>query len=168
MREDEGQDAAAAAMELVRLVLRGGSQGRSEPTIWYAEVHAAVAADGWEYDRNNERLLSTVPGVSVADETTFVEDTLTGRGWPVAAEHYRQALDAFGTRNWESANAQLRSTLEDLLRSTVELFSGDRPDDAQACLDVLRKHKVLLDGEFGFAKGLWALCQPRFARGAER
>jgi len=161
MRTAAGEEASAAALELVRLILRDGSRGGRTPTIWYPKVRAAVAADGWEYDQGSERLVPTVPGVQVAEETSLLEEEMQERGWSVAAGHYRQALSAFGARNWASANAQLRSALEDLLRSSAELVSGNRPAEVQACLDALRAKGVLLDGEFGFAKGLWTLCQSR-------
>jgi hypothetical protein len=163
MRKDSGEEASVAVLELVRLVL-GDGDGNCDvrtPTTWYPNVRAAVAADGWDYDPDSGRLLPMVPGIQVAEEASLLEEKMEERGWSVASGHYRQALSAFGARNWASANAQLRSVLEDVLRSSAEFVSGKRPAEVQSSLDALRAKRVLLDGEFGFAKGLWTMCQSR-------
>lgn len=159
LRRDGEHDASSAALDLARRVLEDGSSGWNSQPTWYAPLVAALAADGWEYDAKNARLTSAIPGVSVIEETTILEQELRLQGWSVAAGHYRQALDAFAAGRWASANGQLRSMLEELLQAAAELVSSRRPRDAQACLDALRKHDVLLGGEYGFAKGLWQLCQ---------
>ncbi len=163
MREDTGADVEPVALELVRLLLRKGSPSaeRASPSVWWSEVLDAVAADGWEYDVDNERLVPTIPGVRVAEETTRIEAELNRRGWSTAAGHYRQALDAFTAGKWASANGQLRNLVEELLLTAAESVSGSRPKEVQAALDALRKAKVLVEGEYGLVKGLWELCQPR-------
>jgi|SRR5450759_3436862 len=159
MRNDDGEEAASAALELARLVLRDGSaNGRSS---WYVGVKDAVASDGWEFDEGHDTLVPTVPGVEVAQETSFLEDDMSNRGWGTAAGHYRQALDAFADGKWASTNGQLRSMFEDLVPSIAEAVSGKRPKEIQGCLDQLRKYGVLIDGEHGFVKGLWDMCQSR-------
>ena len=86
MREDTGADVEPVALELVRLLLRKGSPSaeRASPSVWWSEVLDAVAADGWEYDVDNERLVPTIPGVRVAEETTRIEAELNRRGWSTA------------------------------------------------------------------------------------
>jgi hypothetical protein len=160
MRKDASPASEKAGLELARLVLvRGDSSwGRAD---WFDDVEAALAADGWEYDSDAERLAPTVPGAKVAEEVEHVERELKARGWTTAAGHYRQALEAFGAGNWASANAQLRSLLEDLFPLAAEEVSGKRPREVRAALDGLVKRKFLADGEYDFARGLWQLCQSR-------
>jgi hypothetical protein len=81
----------------------------------------------------------------------------------VAAGHYRQALEGYATGRWASANGQLRNLVEALLPLAAELVSGNKPTTAQAALDALRSAKMLVKGEYGLAKGLWEVCQPRGA-----
>jgi len=158
MSEDTSIDVEHAALELVRLLLRKDSLGQ---TAWWSEVRAAIASDGWEYDVIHQRLVPTVPGMRVTQETTRLEQELDRRGWSTASGHYRQALDAFAAGRWASANSQLRSFLEELIPAAAESVSGRRPKEVQASLDALRKAQVLVEGEYGLVKGLWELMQPR-------
>jgi hypothetical protein len=163
MREDDGEEAQNAALELLRLVLRKGAP-RSEwgsPAVWWTELVEAAAADGWEYDVDEGRLVPTVPGVQVAEETAHVEAELRRRGWTTAAGHYRQALAGFAADNWASANGQLRSLLEEVIPTAAESVAGRRPKEVQAALDLLLKKGVLVDGEYGLVKGMWELSQSR-------
>ena len=163
MRGAQLDRANAAALELMRVVLNKGAPNETRPagTIWYADLRATVEADGWEYDEERRELLPVVAGAVVASETTALERDLQGRNWTVAAGHYRQALDNYGAGNWASANAQFRSLLEELLPRAAEAASGSRPKEIQASLDQLRKHGVLVEGEYSLAKGLWDMSQPR-------
>jgi hypothetical protein len=160
MRDDKSQEASAAALELARLVLRDGSANGSHVT-WYTSVKDAVASDGWEFNEYDDTLVPTIPGMGVARETSFIERTMTDLGWNTAAGHYRQAAEAFADGGWASANGQLRSTLEDFMPSVTQSLTENRPKEIQACLDQLRKCDFLLNGEYGFAKGLWDMCQSR-------
>jgi hypothetical protein len=162
LRKDGSAEAAAAALELARLALVAGAPPPSGRTqiIWWEPLRDALAADGWEYDVESARLTAVVPGVSVPEQLNGLEAELKERGWSTAAGHFRQAVDGFGSANWATVNSQLRSYLEDMLPRVAEVVSAQRPSSPRAALDVL-KEDVLLDGEFEFLKGLWALCQPR-------
>lgn|GEM_PF-5327083 len=161
MRESSDPDVRHAAIDLATQVLRDGARPGSfhGPTTWYEDVRAAVAADGWEYDVEARRLIPTVPGVDAVEYTDAVDRALAARGWTTAAGHYRQALDAFGRGNWASANAQLRSALEETLPLAASVVARARPNEVQAALDMLRSAGQLVDGEYSYAKGLWQLCQ---------
>jgi hypothetical protein len=76
MRNDAGEEASAAALELVRLALGHGSRSGRTPTIWYPTVRAALATDGWEYDQDSKRLVPTVPDVQVAEETSLLQEQI--------------------------------------------------------------------------------------------
>lgn len=163
LRADPKPEVERVALEIVQLVLRRGARGEewSPPPGWWKEVIDAIAADGWEFDRLGQRLIPTVPGVRVAEETSYVAQEFARRGWATEAGHFQQALDAYGAGNWASANAQLRSLLESLLPAAAELVSGVRPKEVQAALDALLKKKILVEGEYSLVKGLWDLSQPR-------
>lgn len=162
LRKDGSAEADAAALELARLALEAGapSPGGRTQIIWWEPLRDALAADGWEYDVASARLTAVVPGVAVPEQLNGLEAELKKRGWTTAAGHFRQAVDGFGAANWATVNSQIRSYLEDMLPRAAEAASGKRPSSPRAALDALDKG-VLLDGEFEFLKGLWALCQPR-------
>lgn len=163
MREDSSDEAEAAALEIARRLLSAGAKhaGTSRQMVWWDEARDTLAADGWEYDADADRLVSTVPGVAVAEETSHLEEELTRRGWSDAAGHYRQALEAFSRAEWAGSNAQLRSVLEALLPAAAEAVTAKRPKEARAAIDVLRDKWSLAEGEYNLMRGLWDLAQHR-------
>lgn len=163
MRESEEDEASKALLRLAAIVLGSGApDGLFSPeTSWYQPLRDALAADGWEYDVEQKQLVSTIPGVSVAVESSALEESLREAGQAEAAGHYRQALEAFGKGSWASANSQLRSLLESLLPGLAEIVSGKRPKEVQAAIDVLQAKDFLVEGENSVLRGLWSLTQPR-------
>ena len=158
MREDSSEEAEAAALEIAQRLLSAGA-GRS--MVWWDEAVDTLAADGWEYDVEADRLVPTVPGVRVAEETSRLEQELSRRGWTDAAGHYRQALEAFARAEWAGSNAQLRSMLEDVLPGAAEAVTGRRPRQPRAAVDVLKDNSSLAEGEYNLLRGLWDLSQHR-------
>jgi hypothetical protein len=163
MREEGSEESAAAALEIARRLLSAGAAhgGSRPPMVWWDEAVETLAADGWEYDSKADRLVSTVPGVRVAEETSRLEAELTRRGWADAAGHYRQALEAFSRAEWAGSNAQLRSLLEDMLPGAVEAIMGGRRQQPRAAIDILKKRQLLAEGEYDLLRGLWELSQHR-------
>lgn len=163
MRDDGSDEAETAVLGIARQLLSAGAErARSgRPMIWWDEAVDTLAADGWEYDLDGDRLVSTVPGVRVAQETSGFEDELTRRGWTDAAGHYRQALEAFSRAEWAGSNAQLRSVLEDVLPGAAEAATGTRPEQPRAAIDILRNKWSLAEGEYDLLRGLWSLSQHR-------
>lgn len=163
MREDSSEEAESAALEIARRLLSDGAEhaGTSRQMVWWDAARDTLAADGWEYDVEADRLVSTVPGVSVAQETSRVEGEFTRRGWTDAAGHYRQALEAFSRAEWAGSNAQLRSMLEAVLPAAAETVTGNRPREARAAIDILRDKWSLAEGEYNLLRGLWDLSQHR-------
>ena len=161
LREDNTKDSNAGALELVRLMLAGGKAqtvgfSSREPTIWWTPLRDAVAADGWEFDEQSDRLVPTVPGVQVTDEVTWIEADLKRRGWTTAAGHYRQAIEAFASgTNWASANGQLRAFFEDLVCQAAGVPLGN--GQVQKAFDALEVAGKLVKGECEFGKALWKL-----------
>jgi hypothetical protein len=165
LRADNSKDANAGALELARIMLAGGkaaptSYPRREPALWWAPLRDALAADGWEFDESGDRLVPTVPAVRVTEEVPWIEDDLTRRGWTTAAGHYRQAIDAFASGNWASANSQLRAFFEDLVGNAGGLPLGGGTGQVQKAFDALQAANKLVDGESQFGKDLWKLLHP--------
>lgn len=159
LRSEDGSAAERAALELAREAVVAGAGG---PARWWPALIDALAADGFEYDGRNECLVPAVPGVSVARERSLLERDLRELGWDDAAAHYRQAADNVSSGDWESANGQGRSFLEDLIpRVAAGLGKGRAPGKPQAALQYMRDKKLLHDGEFDFARGLWEMCNSR-------
>lgn len=163
MRESGEEEASKSVLRLAATVLNEGAGDGpfSHEAGWFEPLRGALAADGWEYDAEKHQLVSTVPGITVATETTTLEKCLRALGNEEAAGHYRQALEAFGTGNWASANSQLRSLLESLLPSLAEIVAGKRPKDVQGAIDILQANDFLVEGENSALRGLWSLSQPR-------
>ncbi len=163
MRDSGGERAQKAALELAGKVLAAGKDdGLFDPEAsWYAPLRDALAADGWEFDPENDRLVSAMPAIAVAEETSLLEGKLTELGFPNAAGHYRQALDAFSRGDWAAANSQIRSLLEDLLPGLAERVEGKRPREVRAALDKLTAKDFLIEGEYSLLRGLWDAAQPR-------
>jgi hypothetical protein len=82
------------------------------------ELYEALLADGYQLALSGTgsiELLPTDAGpVPLAAEITALERELGSRNYNVALNHYRQAISAFRQHDYEAANSQLRTTLEDL------------------------------------------------------
>jgi len=163
MRTASTPEADRAARELVRMTMKKihpPSIGRAHwPSEWNA-LNRALAADGWEYDIESDRLMPIVPGVAISDELNGLEAELDDLGWSTSKLHFRQAATGFAAGDWESANSQLRSFLEDFLPSVARQITGKRASDQAAAIQALDR-KFLFNGKREFLKGLWALCNER-------
>jgi hypothetical protein len=106
------------------------------PPHWFGELREALLADGYEVRWG--RVEETVPErgfgppltrgdltygilptdaepIPLATEISALERELDARGHSVALNHYRQAVNAFRRHDYEAANSQLRTALEDLV-----------------------------------------------------
>jgi hypothetical protein len=166
LRAADDEPSAKAALALAQSVAVAGAPSDGvwggAAASWWQPLLDALAADGFEYDDENERLVPAVSGISVAAEQSLLERGLIELGWDNAANHYRQAVDNFSSGNWESANGQCRSFLEDLIPRVVERRSdGKAPGEARAALQHMKDKGLLREGEFDFARGLWGMCNSR-------
>lgn len=166
LREADDEASAKAALELARRTAVAGAPSDglwgASPASWWQPLLDALAADGLEFDQNRKLLVPAVAEVSIAEERSLLELTLEERGWHDAATHYHQCAEGVGSRNWESANGQGRSFLEDLIpRAAVELGGRRAPKEPRAALQFLHGKGLLLEGEFDFARGLWELSNSR-------
>lgn len=163
MRVEDTPEAERAARELVRLVLkkiRPTPIGRQPFLAEWSALRDALATDGWEFDIESGQLTPIVPEVEVPKELDGLEAELDQRGWPTARLHFRRAVNGYGNGDWESANSQLRTFLEDFLPSVAQEANGKRPRNPIAAIQAL--HQELVDeGERELLKGLWSLCNER-------
>jgi hypothetical protein len=163
MRRADTDGAGRGARDLAQMVMEKISPppiGRSHWEARWTALRDALAADGWEFDPDSSRLTPIVPGVSMPESLGGLEAELDERGWSTAELHFRRAANGLGDGEWESANSQLRSFLEDLLPNIAEEATGKRPKNARAAIQALPD--ALVDpGERELVKGLWALCNER-------
>ena len=162
LRAHRSEDSNKGVLELARLVLKARSPWTSGPA-WWTSLRDALAADGWEYDEAQHRLVPTVPATRVLDEVTWIEDNLTRRGWATASEHYRQAIDNFSSGNWASANGQLRTFFEDLIRTAAGPKPNNEPRKVHPSADKLNQDGLLISDEREFIKALWKMLHPQGA-----
>lgn len=125
-----------------------------EPPRWFPELRDALLADGYEltWDGTPPKVTPLVsssswlkiPGsicykilptdaapVPLAREISALEAELAARGYMSVLNHYQQAVDGFTNHKYESANGDLRTTLEDLVTRLAE-DHADYPRQAQA------------------------------------
>ena len=79
----------------------------------------------------------------------------------VAAAHYRQAYESFVAGNWEAANGQVRSFVEDVLIEVGRRETSKVRSDPSASLQDLRSQGFLDDPEWQTFKGFWQGIQDR-------
>jgi hypothetical protein len=113
---------------------------RPRPAVRLDELREALLADGyqlhWEHepDATNPffgggtyrfQLLPTdAAPVPLAPEISALEAELTARGYNDALNNYQQAVDNFVHHNYEAANGQLRTALEDLVTRLARQHTG--------------------------------------------
>lgn len=73
----------------------------------------------------------------------------------VAAEHYRQAHESFTASNWEAANGQIRSFMEDLLIELGKRETSKTRPDPSAALQDLRDQGFIDHPEWQMFRGFW-------------
>ena len=163
LRADGSEESWTGARELARLVLkaRNPSRRETEPLLWWTELRNAAAADGLEYNEQQDLFVPTVPAARVADEVTWIEEELSRRGWTTAAGHYRQAVESFALGNWAAANGQLRSFFEDLVLTAAGQNSGPTRGAVQKSADQLDQDGRLIPNEREFVTRLWKMLHPR-------
>lgn len=124
------------------------------------ELERLLAIDGLAYV--NGRLVPTTPGpAQLGPELSLLEADLRELGLPIAAEHYRQAHDAFVAGNREAANAMLRSFVEDLVPQLASQFSNRTSSDVYAAVDLLKKRSLIDEAERDLLKAFWKAIQDK-------
>lgn len=120
----------------------------------------SLRVDGFEWC--NGKLVPTTPDpAALAPQISQFERDLQDMGIGIAAEHYRQAHESFVASNWEAANGQIRSFMEDFLIELGKRETSKVRSDASAALQDLRSKNFLDDPEFQMFKGFWQGIQDR-------
>jgi hypothetical protein len=119
---------------------------------------ASLAIDGFEW--GDGRLVAAMPvPVPLAGEMTRLEATLQARGFAVAGQHYRQAVDNFTDGNYEAGNGQLRSSLESLVPALGVHRGAQQNVGVDAAIQYLHRNGDLDDEERNWFRSLWSGIQ---------
>jgi len=168
MRTVNTTQSADGFRELARLVLARGkppsaSFSPPEAAPWYPQLRDALAADGWDFDEQTDKLVPIVPAVSMSAEFSALEQALNARGFGTAAGHYSQAVDAFGDGKWASANGQLRACFEETVTQLGAVPPSSHGGRIQKAFDNLGLAGKLKPDEDEFGKRLWKQLHPNGA-----
>lgn len=118
----------------------------------------ALKADGLEW-RDDVLVPTTPEPAALAAELSALEQDLQERDLNVAATHYRQAHESFVAGNWEAANSQTRSFMENLLIELGRRRTSNARSNAEAALQDLRTAGFFDDAEWQMLKGFWQSIQ---------
>lgn len=120
-------------------------------------VHA-LKADGFEW-REGSLVPTTPEPAALGVELSALEQDLQDLGLNVATTHYRQAHESFVAGNWEAANGQIRSFMENLLIELGRRQTSNERDNAATALQDLRNEGFFDDAEWQMLKGFWQSIQ---------
>ncbi|MBI4234232.1 MAG: hypothetical protein HY686_07320 [Chloroflexi bacterium] len=110
--EEEVRKAWEALQEITTALYRNRHRNQREHES-YDAFRCALRADG--FDLNKGRVAPyPSPSVNVAQEEGVLEKRLREKGFDVALNHLRQAVDNSARAQWEAANASIGSFLESL------------------------------------------------------
>jgi hypothetical protein len=130
------------------------------------ELYEALLADGYQMALSDTGLFTLLPtepsAVPLARETTALEAELAARGYTTVLNHYRQAVDGLVNHKYESANGDLRTTLEDLVTRLAEDHTGyqrqPRANQGAAAINHLIHGGHLPERDGGqLLRGLWQM-----------
>jgi hypothetical protein len=177
----------AFATELVQRTVTNPER----PPRWFSKLREALLADGYELTwagesahtvplpsevsvaiRGNIRysiLPTDATPVPLAGEISALEAELAARGYTSVLNHYQQAVDGFANHKYESANSDLRTTLEDLVTRLVEDHAGYRrqrlASQGEAAISHMIQSGHLPEDDGGLLlRGLWRLGHDRGSR----
>lgn len=114
--------------------------------------------DGFEWC--DGALVPTTPEpAELAAELSALELDLHQLGLSVASVHYRQAHESFVAGNWEAANGQIRSFIENFLVELGRRQTSKARVDPLAALQDLRHGSFFDDPEWQMLRGFWQSIQ---------
>ncbi len=123
-------------------------------------LRQSLRVDGFEW--HDGKLVPTTPQpAALAEELSQLERDLQDLMLTVAAEHYRQAHESFTASNWEAANGQIRSFMEDLLIALGNRETSKTRPDPSAALQDLRDHGFIDLPEWQMFRGFWQGIQDK-------
>jgi hypothetical protein len=174
------QQAHRRLLTFVRLLVEKAVRDPEDPPprLQLDELREALLADGfqlhWEYEGEDPwsgtyqyKLLPTDAGpVPLAPEIGALQAQLTSRGFMDALNHYRQAVDSFIHHNYEAANSQLRTALEDLVTHLARQYTGyvgqGRPGEGGRAIQHMIDRGRLPEDDGGLLlRGVWKMTHSR-------
>ncbi|WP_431883800.1 hypothetical protein [Micromonospora gifhornensis] len=182
-------DAHRGLLAFVKFVVERAVKDPEDPPLWFDPLREALLADGYELswqkvedvtsvgsfsgpvlrERVTYQLLPTDSGVvPLHAEITALEQELASRGYTVALNHYRQAVNAFRQHDYEAANGQLRSMLEDLLvqlaTANANYVKPARQGGGGPSITLLKATPTLSPDDGGdLLSGLWKMAHTKGA-----
>jgi hypothetical protein len=172
-------DAHRALLTFTRVLVEKTVPDPDDAPGWFGELCDALLGDGYQltWDRDVEqidpwrervtvtyRILSTDTGPApLGNEISALEQELDSRGYSVALNHYRQAVDTFGQHQYEAANGQLRTALEALVVGLAKdhvgyVGQGKAGEGSAAIEHIVTKSRALPDRDGGrMLRGLWQM-----------
>jgi len=121
-------------------------------------LRASLNLDGMEF-RAGALVPTTPQPAQLAPQISLLESNLKSASLGIAARHYGQAADNFASGNFEAANGQLRSFLEDLFIQICMKKTGRESKHPTSALQKLHQSGYLEEAEWRFLKEHWAACQ---------
>lgn len=180
---DGNERAARGLLKFATDLVQKTVPNPENPPPWFDELCDDLLADGYELTWEgtpprtigsgwNEvgvrgtiryEILPTDPGpVPLPEQITALEAELAARGYTSVLNHYQQAVDGFTHHKYESANGDLRTSLEDLVTRLAEDHTGyqRKPQANQGAAAI----KHIVDGGYlpeddggMLLRGLWKL-----------
>lgn len=182
----DGDDGAARGLLRFAVeVIQRTVSNPDEPPRWFQELRDALLADGYELTWDGtppqvsplasssswlktpgsiryEILPTDAAPVPLAGEISALEAELAARGYMSVLNHYQQAIDGFTNHKYESANGDLRTTLEDLVTQLAADYTGyqrqQRASQGAAAISHMIQSGHLPEDDGGLLlRGIWKL-----------
>jgi hypothetical protein len=163
--EAVGPNGSNLAIEIVEYLVKNHRDGGSFTESHPAFTHS-VDRDGYELTSSGirKKLPNEFPVVEQENQLIFLLDKF---GFTTAKGHYEQAVAAHSRGEWASANAQLRTFVEEFFDKTQAIVCpGQHPSSnarkialAKAGFFIQEYNEYLFDGT-GFIEGFWKRLHP--------
>lgn len=119
---------------------------------------ASLRVDGFHF--SNGVIIPTTPEpASLGPILSQLEQDLSNCELRVAARHYSQACENLAAGNFEAANGQVRSFLENVFITICVKVSGKALKDPGAALQHLKQINKIDPSEWNNLRGFWDSCQ---------
>lgn len=146
--------------DLLQQTLSSFSEWQFENSPHVSGLVSSIRLDGFEW--RDKRLIPTTPEtVTLASQISALEIDLRSAGLNVASRHYAQACDNVAVGNYEAANSQIRSCLEDLFLTLGEQKAGKKFADPASVLQHFRQESRIDDAEWNAFRSFWNLAQSK-------
>jgi len=161
-----GPNGSALVIEIIEHLLQK-SQGYEAPSEAYPSLAHSLDRDGYELTDNGIRrkLPAELPLVEQEDQLIFL---LKKHKFDTARGHYKQAVAAHSRGEWASANAQLRSFVEEFFNKACDAICPIESESSQEKKIALTKagffaveYNEFLSNGTGFVEGFYKRLHPQ-------